>query len=185
MANSEVIYVPIPGKNNCMYPIYMPIVMREPDVYKATGRLSVGDYNSTVDNLGGNPALIPIIKTLIPLIPSAISMVKNLFNKSSDKPKYRSVNYQGRVPYGRPLVQDSYGRPLGQGPYGRPLGQGPYGRPLGQGPYSQRGYHGLDENRYYTGGYPRVAPFNVGGYIPTNPNIKNLKDLQALYDKYD
>lgn len=22
----------------------------------------------------------------------------------------------------------------------------------------------------------------VGGYIPTNPNIKNLKDLQALYE---
>lgn len=167
MANSEVIYVPIPGKNNCMYPIYMPIVMREPEVYKATGRLSVGDYNSTVDNLGGNPALIPIIKTLIPLIPSAISMVKNLFNRSSDKPKYRNINYQNQRSYSRPLVQGSYGRPLGQGPY------------------SQRGYHGLDESRYYTGGYPRVAPFNVGGYIPTNPNIKNLKDLQALYDKYD
>lgn len=24
-----------------------------------------------------------------------------------------------------------------------------------------------------------------GGYIPTNPNIKTLKQLQALYDKYD
>lgn len=167
MAKSEVVYVPVPGRNNCLYPMYVPIIVREPEVYKATGRLSVGDYNSTVDNLGGNPALIPIIKTLIPLIPSAISMVKNLFNRNPDKPKYRSVNYQNQRSYDRPLVQGSYGRPLGQGPY------------------SQRGYHGLDENRYYTGGYPRAAPFNVGGYIPTNPNIKNLKDLQALYDKYD
>lgn len=25
----------------------------------------------------------------------------------------------------------------------------------------------------------------LGGYIPTNPNIKTLKQLQALYDKYD
>lgn len=24
-----------------------------------------------------------------------------------------------------------------------------------------------------------------GGYIPTNPNIKTLKQLQALYNKYD
>lgn len=149
MAKSEVVYVPIPGRNNCMYPIYIPITFREPEVYRATGRLSLGDYNSTVDNLGGNPALIPLIAALAPLIPGVISGVKKLFNRNSDKPKYRNVTYQG------------------------------------QGPYSQRGYHGLDENKYYRGGYPRVAPFNVGGYIPTNPNIKNLKDLQALYDKYD
>lgn len=152
MAKSEVVYVPLPGKNNCMYPVYIPIVFREPEVYKSTGRLSAGDYNSTVDNLGGNPALIPLLAALAPLIPSAIKGVKKLFNRNDNKPTYRNTN--------------SYGQ---------------YSR----GPYSQRGYHGLDENKYYMGGYPRVAPFNVGGYIPTNPNIKNLKDLQALYDKYE
>lgn len=156
MAKSEVVYVPIPGKNNCMYPVYIPIVFREPEVYKSTGRLSAGDYNSTVDNLGGNPALIPLLAALAPLIPSAIKGVKKLFNRNDNKPTYRN-SYRSN------------------------------------GPYSQRGYHGLDENVYYKGGYPRVAPFNVGGYsnrmeggyIPTNPNIKNLKDLQALYDKYE
>lgn len=167
MAKSEVVYVPLPGKNNCMYPIYIPIVVREPEVYRSTGRLSLGDYQSTVNNLGGNPALIPLIAALAPLIPSAIKGIKKIF--SNDKPKYRNTipNYS-------------------------------QGKTFGQGPYSQRGYHGLDENVYYKGGYskggyPRVAPFNVGGYsnrmeggyIPTNPNIKNLKDLQALYDKYD
>lgn len=152
MAKSEVVYVPLPGKNNCMYPIYIPITFREPEVYRSTGRLSLGDYQSTVNNLGGNPALIPLLAALAPLIPSAISGVKKLFGRSDNKPKYRNTN--------------SYGQ---------------YSR----GPYSQRGYHGLDENVYYKGGYPRVAPFNVGGYIPTNPNIKNLKDLQALYDKYE
>lgn len=161
MANSEVIYVPIPGKNNCIYPTYLPIVMKEPEVYKATGRLSVNDYNSTVDNLGGNPALIPIIAALAPFIPSAIKGIKKLFKGNDNKPKYRNV-----------------------------MGNGYYS----SGYYSQRGYHGLNENTYYKGGYPRVAQFNTscgfsrgryGGYIPTNPNIKNLKDLQALYDKYD
>ena len=152
MAKSEVVYVPLPGKNNCMYPVYVPIVVREPEVYRSTGRLSLGDYQSTVNNLGGNPALIPLLAALAPLIPSAISGVKKLFGRNDNKPKYRNTN--------------SYGQ---------------YSR----GPYSQRGYHGFDENVYYKGGYPRVAPFNVGGYIPTNPNIKNLKDLQALYDKYE
>lgn len=166
MANSEVIYVPIPGKNNCMYPSYIPIVMKEPEVYKATGRLSVNDYNSTVDNLGGNPALIPIIAALAPLIPAAIKGISKLFKGNDNKPKYRNV-----------------------------IGNGYYSN----GYYSQRGYHGLyDRKSGYSnrieGGYPRVAPFNTscgysrgryGGYIPTNPNIKNLKDLQALYDKYE
>lgn len=159
MAKSEVVYVPLPGKNNCMYPIYIPIVVREPEVYRSTGRLSLGDYQSTVNNLGGNPALIPLLASLAPLIPSAIKGIKKLFSRNDNKPKYRNT-----IP--------NYSR-------------GPYVKSYGQGPYSQRGYHGLDENTYYKGGYPRVAPFNVGGYIPTNPNIKNLKDLQALYDKYD
>jgi hypothetical protein len=150
MAKSEVVYVPLPGKNNCIYPVYIPIVVREPDVYRATGRLSLGDYNSTVDNLGGNPALIPLLAALAPLIPSAISGIKKLFNKNNSTPKYRNV-----------IPQGSYGS------------YSPYG-PYSKGPYSQRGYHGLNENEYYR-----------GGYIPTNPNIKNLKDLQALYNKYE
>lgn len=144
MAKSEVVYVPLPGKNNCIYPVYIPIVVREPEVYRATGRLSLGDYNDTVNNLGGNPALIPLLTALAPLIPSVISGVKKLFSRNSEQPKYRNVNQYN--------------------PYGQ------YSR----GPYSQRGYHGLNENEYYK-----------GGYIPTNPNIKNLKDLQALYNKYD
>ena len=147
MAKSEVVYVPLPGKNNCIYPVYIPIVVREPDVYRATGRLSLGDYNSTVNNLGGNPALIPLLAALAPLIPSAISGIKKLFSKNNSTPKYRNVSPHG--PY------NSYGT-------------------YGKGPYSQRGYHGLNENEYYR-----------GGYIPTNPNIKNLKDLQALYNKYE
>jgi len=30
-----------------------------------------------------------------------------------------------------------------------------------------------------------VGENNMSGYIPTNPNIKTLKQLQNLYDKYD
>ncbi len=138
MNKSEVVYVAIPGKNNCMYPIYIPITFKEPNVYKATGRLSVNDYNDTVKNLGGFPALIPLLSMLAPMIPSIFKGVKKVFN-----------------------------------------GNGGY---TSTGPYSQRGYHGLNENEYYRGGR---CEGRYAGYIPTNPNIKNLKDLQALYDKYE
>jgi hypothetical protein len=129
MAKSEVIYVPIKGSNNCIYPVYVPVIIREPQVYKATGRLSQSDYEASKNNLAGNPALIPLLLGLAPLIPGVIKGVKKIFNKS-EKPRYRAT-----------------------------------------GDYSSRGYHGY---------YDRKA-----GYIPTNPNIKSLKDLQALYDKYD
>lgn len=154
MAKSEVVYVPLPGKNNCIYPVYIPIVVREPDVYRSTGKLSVNDYNDTVNNLGGNPALIPLLAALAPLIPTAITGIKKLFKRNDSTPKYRNVNSYENRPYGN----------------GSFVKRGLYS----QGPYSQRGYHTLNENEYYK-----------GGYIPTNPNIKNLKDLQALYNKYE
>ena len=50
MANSEVVYVPVPGNSNCIYPIYVPVVMREPEVFKSSGRLSAGDYEETKNN---------------------------------------------------------------------------------------------------------------------------------------
>lgn len=33
--------------------------------------------------------------------------------------------------------------------------------------------------------YKSVNSNGISGYIPTNPNIKTLKQLQELYDKYD
>jgi hypothetical protein len=147
MSKSEVVYVPVPGHNNCIYPIYVPIVVKEPEIYRSTGRLSVNDYNRTVDNLGGNPALIPLLAALAPLIPAAVKGVKKLFNRSSNQPKYRNtMNYENNYSNGY----------------------------RSKGVWSQRGYHGFDDTTYLK-----------GGYIPTNPNIKNLKDLQALYDKYE
>lgn len=110
MNNRNVIYVPIPGNTGYKYPIYVPVIVNEPHVYKATGRLSAGDYSSTVKNLAGFPALIPLLAALAPLVPIAIKGAKKLFGHKS----------QG-----------------------------------------------------------------VAGYIPTNPNIKTLKDIQELYNKYD
>lgn len=162
MANSEVIYVPVPGNSNCIYPIYVPVVMKEPEVFRSSGRLSAGDYEETKNNLAGFPALLPLIAALAPLVPGVIKGVSKLFKKD-DKPKYRNTISNGQLLYHN-------------------VGPGGVRKNISNGYYSQRGYHGLQERK---SGYPRVAPFNVGGYIPTNPNIKNLKDLQELYDKYE
>lgn len=152
MANSEVVYIPIPGNSNCIYPVYIPVVMREPEVFKSSGRLSENDYQSTKENLAGFPAILPLIAALAPLVPGVIKGVSKLFKgKNDNTPKYRNtVSSMGQLLYHN---------------------VGPGGVRKSEGYYSQRGYHGL---------YDRKA-----GYIPTNPNIKNLKDLQALYDKYD
>lgn len=124
MNNQKVVYVPIPGNTSYEYPIFIPIVVEEPEVYKATGKLSAGDYEKTKDNLAGFPALLPLITTLAPLIPAAIKGVAKLFNK----PKNNR--------YALPAQGECYSDP-------------------------------------------------TGGYIPTNPNIKTLKDIQGLYDKYE
>lgn len=126
MNNKKVVYVPIPGNTTYEYPIFMPIVVEEPEVYKATGRLSAGDYEKTKENLAGFPALIPLIAALAPLVPAAIKGVSKLLSK---KPK-----------------NNRYALPPAQGGY--------YSTP-------------------------------TGGYIPTNPNIKTLKDIQNLYDEYE
>lgn len=107
--------------------VNIPIVVEEPNVLAATGRLSKNDYHKTImmnmrsagsNEVGGFPALLPLLATLAPLIPVAIRGAKNLIHKIRGK--------------------------------------------------------GLPEAGAYA---PAVA-----GYIPTNPNIKSLHDLQRLYD---
>ena len=127
MNHSSVVYVPIKGHNNCIYPIYVPLVIKEPEIYKSTGRLSMGDYNESKENLAGFPALLPLLATLAPLVPIAIKGVKKIFGK------------------------------------------------------------GENEKKYAISGPGGIRKYNSGkcGYIPTNPNINNLKQLQDLYDKYE
>ena len=111
-----------PGDNKPIlsdrHTVNIPIVVEEPNVLAATGRLSRNDYHKTImmnmrsagsNEVGGFPALLPLLATLAPLIPVAIRGAKNLIHKIRGK--------------------------------------------------------GLE-----------------AGYIPTNPNIKSLHDLQRLYD---
>lgn len=124
MNNSEVVYVPIKGNSKCIYPVYIPIILRDKETYRASGSLSNEDYEDTKSNLAGFPALIPIISALAPLA------------------------IQGLTKLGKYIFKDR----------------------------NARGY--VIPN--YETGIRRTA-----GYIPTNPNIKNLKELQKLYDEYN
>lgn len=131
--NHKIVYVPI-GKDargiDLIAPIYLPIVVDDPQTVYSTGALSEDDFISTLkiynlkpDDLasaGGNEVggfpLAPLIAALAPIaIPPLITAAKKIFGKKS------------------------------------------------QGMYDSEDY---------------------SGYIPTNPNIKNLKQLQMLYDKY-
>lgn len=125
--NHKIVYVPLTKDfqgNDLIYPIYLPVVVNQPEILMASGSLSEDDYERTkeilhVDEEGGFP-LAPIIAALAPIvIPGAIKAVKNVIHKikgSSDN--------------------------------------------------SAKG-----ENEEC-------------GYIPTNPNIRNLKQLQQLYEDY-
>lgn len=125
MNNSEVVYVPIKGNSKCIYPVYIPIIVRDKETYRASGSLSNEDYEDTKNNLAGFPALIPIISALAPLA------------------------IQGLTKLGQHIFKNRKSRG--------------YIVPM------------TDQN-----GVRRTA-----GYIPTNPNIKNLKELQKLYDEYN
>lgn len=124
MNNSEVVYVPIKGNSKCIYPVYIPIIIRDKETYRASGSLSNEDYEDTKNNLAGFPALLPIITALAPLA------------------------IQGLTKLGQHIFKNR----------------------------NARGYIIPTTNQ---NGIRRTA-----GYIPTNPNIKNLKELQKLYDEY-
>lgn len=124
MNNAEVVYVPIKGNSKCIYPVYIPIIIKDKETYRASGSLSSEDYEDTKNNLAGFPALLPIISALAPL---AIT---------------------GLTKLGKHIFKDR----------------------------KARGY--IIPNTNFNG-VRRTA-----GYIPTNPNIKTLKELQSLYDRY-
>lgn len=113
--NYRVVYVPL--STDTIYPIYIPVVVNDEQVLRASGRLSQNDYKRTlsINRKCGFP-IAAVLSALAPIvIPAVIKGTKRLINKIKSSGEANEMS----------------------------------------------------------------------GYIPTNPNIKTLKSLQNLYDKYD
>lgn len=156
----KIIYIPI-GKDargiDLISPIYLPIVVDDPQTVYATGSLSDKDFISTlklynlrpedaIASAGGNEVggfpLAPIIAALAPIaIPPLITAAKKLFGKKSSNGMYDTYSSGDSDINDLRTIED-------------------------------RSIE-LDSDE------------QSSGYIPTNPNIKNLKQLQVLYDKYN
>lgn len=149
----KIIYIPI-GKDargiDLLSPIYLPIVVDDPQTVYSTGSLSEKDFISTLklynlrpadlESAGGNEVggfpLAPIIAALAPIaIPPLITAAKKLFGKKATQQSSNGMYEHSSENSDQDIEISS------------------------------------DEEQ--------------SGYIPTNPNIKNLKQLQILYDKYN
>lgn len=174
--NHRIEYVPLTkdlNGNNLLYPIYIPINIDEPEIFAATGRLSKHDYKRTLKILHSKPMLIsagndikvqeagfpfaPLIAALAPIvIPGAIKAVKSLFKKKSSS--------------------------------GRPSGRAYLGRGEDEEEISSEEEIKEDEDEDEDEVSEEVASEEVedkkSGYIPTNPNIKTLKQLQKIYNSH-
>jgi hypothetical protein len=131
--NYKVVYVPL--NKDLIYPVYIPIVVNDEDIFLSSGKLSERDYTETIKlNQACGFPILPLISVLAPtVIPGLIKLGKKYFKKSNGG---TLIEYDVH----RADLNDNY-----------------------------------EENNEFN---------NKSGYIPTNPNIKTLKDLQKLYDDY-
>lgn len=144
--NHKILYVPL--TKDTIYPVYVPIVLDNPEVLQSSGGLSEEDYNETIKlNESCGFPIAPLLAALAPvLIPAAVRIGKKIFGK-------------GGVPDSGLTYQHIKGVP---NPNAR-------GRVV----YSEYSK------------YPHRRNNLIAGYIPTNPNIRNLKQLQSLYNHYN
>lgn len=144
--NHKILYVPL--TKDTIYPIYVPIVLDNPEVLQSSGGLSEEDYNETIKlNESCGFPIAPLLAALAPvLIPAAVRIGKKIFGKGV--PDRENLTYQHIKGVPNPNAR---------------------GRVV----YSEYSK------------YPHRRNNLIAGYIPTNPNIRNLKQLQSLYNHYN
>lgn len=166
MINHRVEYVPLtkdPNGSTLVYPIYVPIVVDNPNTLISTGSLDPEDVAATKEilnitdedlrasneiasgngRIAGFP-LAAVLSAVLPFaIPAAVKIGKNIINK------FRNKNSTGRVDLGR-------------------------GEDIETSSFEDDNTPLNEDDELYE-----------SGYIPTNPNISSLRKLQALYEKYN
>lgn len=149
--NHKILYVPL--TKDTIYPVYVPIVLDNPEVLQSSGGLSEEDYNETIKlNESCGFPIAPLLAALAPvLIPAAVRIGKKIFGKGGVPEERLNRDYL--------TYQHIKGVP---NPNAR-------GRVV----YSEYSKYPYRQNNL------------IAGYIPTNPNIRNLKQLQSLYNHYN
>ena len=144
--NHKILYVPL--TKDTIYPVYVPIVLDNPEVLQSSGGLSEEDYNETIKlNESCGFPIAPLLAALAPvLIPAAVRIGKKIFGKGV--PEDSGLTYQHIKGVPNPNAR---------------------GRVV----YSEYSKYPYRRNNL------------IAGYIPTNPNIRNLKQLQSLYNHYN
>lgn len=202
--NHRIEYVPLTkdlNGNQLLYPIYIPINVDEPDVLMATGRLSKHDYKRTLKMLHAKPFMVsagnkvevkqagfpiaPIIAALAPIvIPAAVKTFKSIFKKNksagedvdvdnvdvntdvdTDVEEYSNEEIpedNTDVDVEETYVEDTNPTDI----------------------TSEDEIVETIDNSLNSDVQESSSGRRRAGYIPTNPNIRSLKQLQTLYNKH-
>lgn len=194
--NHRIEYVPLTkdlNGNQLLYPIYIPINVDEPEVLMATGRLSKHDYKRTLKLLHAKPFMVsagnkvevkqagfpiaPIIAALAPIvIPAAVKTFKSIFKKNKSAGDNDVDTEVEEIP-SEEVSSD-------------------IDTNVEESNIDDANTTDIDEDTNEIvetidnslNSDVQSEPVSSGrrraGYIPTNPNIRSLKQLQTLYNKH-
>ena len=193
--NHRIEYVPLTkdlNGNQLLYPIYIPINVDEPEVLMATGRLSKHDYKRTLKMLHAKPFMVsagnkvevkqagfpiaPIIAALAPIvIPAAVKTFKSIFKKKSagaDNVDVDDVDSDNDVANVDP--DDNYVAEESE----------IVDNNVEELPEDDTNEVVETIDNSLNSDVQESSSGRRAGYIPTNPNIRSLKQLQTLYNKH-
>ena len=157
--NHRIEYVPLTkdlNGNNLLYPIYIPINVDEPEVFAATGRLSKHDYRRTLKILHSKPMLISA--------GNDVEVQEAGFPFAPLIAALAPIVIPGAINAVKSLFKKkSKGRAY-----------------LGRGDEEESD----EEIEEITSEEEEESSDKQSGYIPTNPNIKTLKQLQKIYSSH-
>lgn len=201
--NHNIIYVPLTkdlNGNHLIYPIYVPINVDEPEEFIATGKLSKHDYKKTLKLLHSRPVFkmdakgcgsveeagfpfAPLIAALAPIvIPGAIKAAKNVINKIKNRANNgKGYDANGRLYMGRGESVDGVAEEKSEEEISDVEYDNNFVDDYVEDYKSSVAEDYSDED--YKSSVADVEE-KPSGYIPTNPNITNLKKLQHLYESH-
>ena len=157
--NHRIEYVPLTkdlNGNNLLYPIYIPINVDEPEVFAATGRLSKHDYKRTLKILHSKPMLISA--------GNDVEVQEAGFPFAPLIAALAPIVIPGAINAVKSLFKKKSKGRLN----------------LGRGDDEEES----DEEIEKITSEEEDSSEKQSGYIPTNPNIKTLKQLQKIYSSH-